>query len=52
MTPRYRAILYFNADCTGNTRTITSAETNFCSSSFDQGGGLNDQVRSIQFSKD
>jgi hypothetical protein len=37
--------LYGNGDCTGATKTVTS-NLNFCSSSFDQGGGLNDAVHS------
>jgi hypothetical protein len=42
--------LYRNNNCTGSTKTV-STNMNFCSNSFDQGGGLNDQVRSVKITR-
>jgi hypothetical protein len=42
--------LFSNSDCTGDTKTV-STDLNFCDDSFDQGGGLNDQVQSVKVSR-
>ena len=40
------ATIYAGPNCTGNSVTV-SGDTNFCNTSFDQGGGLNDNVQSV-----
>lgn len=48
LVPGVKATVYSAADCTGKSVTITAADTNFCATSFDQGGSLNDSVHSIR----
>jgi hypothetical protein len=50
LSPDVQATLFSNADCTGSTKTV-STDLNFCQHGFDQGGGLNDQVRSVIVSR-
>jgi hypothetical protein len=42
--------MYSNGDCTGMSTTRTSP-VNFCGGTFNEGGGLNDQVRSAKVSR-
>ena len=47
LSPDVEVTLYSNDDCTGESKTVSS-DINFCFDTFDQGGGLNDQVLSVQ----
>jgi hypothetical protein len=45
------ATVYDTAGCTGKTKSIVAAEQDFCTTNYDQGGGLNDTVRSIRIER-
>jgi hypothetical protein len=51
MVAGVHATVYDAADCAGNTKTINAAETDFCTTSYDLGGSLNDTVRSIRIQR-
>ena len=49
LAPGTNAVLYSGPNCTGESVTVTSTETNFCTTAFDHGGGqTNDNVDSIR----
>ncbi|MDB5217180.1 MAG: hypothetical protein JWO86_5107 [Myxococcaceae bacterium] len=51
MVAGVHATVYDTADCVGKTKTINATETNFCITGYDQGGSLNDTVRSIRIQR-
>lgn len=46
-----RATVYDAADCTGKQKVISETETSFCNANYDEGGSLNDTVRSIRIER-